>query len=96
MGSKRKHISREARIQMMDEEILDVAGAAELLGVSKKAVYGLLKKGDMPARKVGKEWRFSRKNLINWVANAENLDTGNTAGNITDILKNSPNVRLVK
>jgi excisionase family DNA binding protein len=51
----------------MDSEILDVAGAAGLLGVSKTAIYGLLKKGELPARKIGKEWRFTRKNLLAYV-----------------------------
>jgi hypothetical protein len=43
---------------MMDKEILDVEGAATLLGVSI----------------VGREWRFSRTNLIEWVANGTAAD----------------------
>jgi excisionase family DNA binding protein len=61
---------RSERLHQMDSEIVDVAGAAALLGVSKTAIYGLLKKGELPARKIGKEWRFTRKNLLAYVGQA--------------------------
>jgi excisionase family DNA binding protein len=66
--------SRAERIEQMDEEILDVAGAARALGVSARTIYTLARKGDIPAMRVGREWRFARKNLIDWVTNSSQAD----------------------
>ena len=60
--------SRAERIAAMDEEILDAEGAAHVLGVSTRTVYTLARKGAIPAMRIGREWRFARKNLIDWVA----------------------------
>ena len=67
-------ITRWQRIAMMDQEILDVQGAATLLGVSTTTIYHLARKGEIPATRVGREWRFSRTNLIQWVANGSAAD----------------------
>jgi excisionase family DNA binding protein len=66
--------SREERIASMDKDILDVEGAAMLLGVSSRTIYNLARRGDIPATRVGREWRFARKNLIHWVANGSQAD----------------------
>jgi excisionase family DNA binding protein len=66
---KKPKTARWQRIAMMDREILDVEGAATLLGVSTTTIYNLARKGEIPATRVGREWRFSRTNLIQWVAN---------------------------
>jgi excisionase family DNA binding protein len=58
----------------MDEEILDVEGAARVLGVSTRTIYNLARKGDIPAMRVGREWRFARRNLVEWVANGSQAD----------------------
>jgi excisionase family DNA binding protein len=66
--------TRWQRIAMMDKEILDVEGAATLLGVSTTTIYHLARKGEIPATRVGREWRFSRTHLIQWVANGAAAD----------------------
>ena len=66
--------SREERTAGMDEEILDVEGAARALGVSSRTIYDLARKGKIPAMRVGREWRFARKNLREWVANSSQAD----------------------
>jgi excisionase family DNA binding protein len=66
--------SREQRIAAMDKNILDVEGAAALLGVSTRTIYTLARKGEIPATRVGREWRFARQNLITWVANGSQAD----------------------
>ena len=58
----------------MDEEILDVEGAARVLGVSTRTIYALARKGEIPAMRVGREWRFARKNLVDWVTNSSQAD----------------------
>src|SRR6267142_239943 len=71
---KKLKTARWQRIAMMDKEILDVEGAATLLGVSTTTIYNLARKGEIPATRVGREWRFARTNLIQWVANGAAAD----------------------
>src|SRR5215510_4797724 len=53
--------SRAERIEAMDAEVLDVGGAAKVLGVSTRTIYKLARKGGIPALRIGREWRFARK-----------------------------------
>ena len=71
---KKPKTARWQRIAMMDKEILDVEGAATLLGVSATTIYNLARKGEIPATRVGREWRFARSYLIQWVANGTAAD----------------------
>ena len=48
-------------------EILNIEEAAALLGVSIKTFNKVLHTQNMPARKIGREWKFSRRALIAWV-----------------------------
>lgn len=57
-----------------DREILNIEEAAALLGVSIKTFNKVLHSEDMPARKIGREWKFSRRALIDWVGNGQNRD----------------------
>lgn len=50
-----------------DREILNIEEAAQLLGVSVKTFNKVLHSERMPARKIGREWKFSRQALIHWV-----------------------------
>ena len=59
---------RKDKITRMDTSILDVRGAASLFGVSIYTIYRLISKSKLPATKVGKQWRFHRHSLINWLA----------------------------
>jgi len=52
----------------MDKEILSLEEAAELFNVSVKTFIKLLREEKVPARKIGREWRFSRKALIDWLS----------------------------
>ena len=52
----------------MDKEILTLEEAGEAFGVSVKTFIKLLREEKVPARKIGREWRFSRSALINWLS----------------------------
>lgn len=65
-GSQRKTTPHP----MPDQEILNIDGAAALLGVSVKTFSKVLREGDVPGRKVGREWKFSRQALIDWIGNS--------------------------
>ena len=44
-------------------EILKPTEVAEFLCIHKNTVYKLIKRGDLPAFRVGKSWRISRRDL---------------------------------
>jgi excisionase family DNA binding protein len=52
---------------MPEREILNIGDAAAFLGVSVKTFSKVLREEDVPGRKVGREWKFSRQALIDWV-----------------------------
>jgi excisionase family DNA binding protein len=52
----------------VEKEILNMEEAAELFNVSVKTFIKLLKEEKVPARKIGREWRFSRQALIQWLS----------------------------
>ena len=57
-----------------DDEILNIEEAAALLGVSAKTLNKVLHSEDIPARKIGREWKFSRQALIDWVGSGRSRD----------------------
>ena len=71
---ERRVRERADRLAGMDKAILDVGGAAELLGVSTATIYKLARAGKIPGTRVGREWRFGRQSLIQWVANGAQAD----------------------
>jgi excisionase family DNA binding protein len=52
---------------VVKKEILDVEEVAQLLSVSPRTVREQGRQGRLPGRKVGKEWRFSRQGLLQWL-----------------------------
>ena len=72
--SRRKSPARWQKTLKMDKEILDIEGAADVLGVSKTTIYKLARDGTIPATRVGREWRFSRSNLVDWIKNGTEAD----------------------
>lgn len=50
-----------------DGEILTVADVARFLRVPKSTVYKLARVGDLPASKIGKHWRFLRRDIHDWM-----------------------------
>ncbi|MHC4378310.1 MAG: helix-turn-helix domain-containing protein [Planctomycetota bacterium] len=57
-----------------DPEILNIEQAAQLLGVSVKTFNKVLHSQNLPARKIGREWKFSRRALIDWVGEGNSVD----------------------
>ena len=65
---------REPRHRTPQPDILTIDEAAELLGVSIKTFNKVLHNENMPARKIGREWKFSRQALIDWVGSGRSQD----------------------
>lgn len=51
----------------MQDEILTLPEVAQLLKVAEKTVYSMAQKGQLPAFKVGVQWRFKRADLDQWI-----------------------------
>ena len=49
------------------KDVLTIDEAAELLGVSVKTFNKVLHSENIPGRKIGREWKFSRQALIEWI-----------------------------
>ncbi|MCX7749454.1 MAG: methyltransferase domain-containing protein [Clostridia bacterium] len=64
----------------MDKEILTMEEAAELFGVSVKTFIKLLKEEKVPARKIGREWRFSKSALIHWLSSGDSQSYSSSEG----------------
>lgn len=63
----------------MDNSILNVEQAVEFLGVSEKTLIKLLREEHIPARKIGREWRFSKEALIKWLSSGDSCNYINKA-----------------
>lgn len=68
----------------MEKEILTMEEAAELFNVSVKTFIKLLKEEKVPARKIGREWRFSRKALIDWLSVGDSQVYSSSEGEARD------------
>lgn len=51
----------------MDSEILTIKEVAEYLKVNERTIYRLANKGEIPAFKVGNNWRFDRAKIAQWM-----------------------------
>jgi excisionase family DNA binding protein len=49
-------------------EVLTLEGAAELLQLAPEAVAELAAAGELPGRRIGEDWRFSRAAVLAWLA----------------------------
>jgi excisionase family DNA binding protein len=51
----------------MQDEILTLPEVAQLLKIAGKTVYSMAQKGQLPAFKVGGQWRFKRFDIDQWI-----------------------------
>jgi len=58
-------------VKLLDDDVLDAIQAAELLKVSRGTVLKLAQGGKIPAQKVGRQWRFSKEALIEWLKSGQ-------------------------
>jgi excisionase family DNA binding protein len=63
----------------MDNEILNLEQAMELFGVSERTMIKLLREENVPARKIGREWRFSKSALLRWLGEGDSANYQNHA-----------------
>lgn len=51
----------------MDKEVLTIKQVAEFLQMAYRTIYNLAKQREIPAFKVGSDWRFLKKDIENWI-----------------------------
>lgn len=49
-----------------DSNVLDSHEAARLLGAHVESLRRMARRGDIPAYKIGKDWRFNKQALLHW------------------------------
>lgn len=54
------------------EAFLDLAAIAETLAVSRRTVARMCAKGDLPAYKVGRQWRIRQRDFAKWMRERKN------------------------
>lgn len=52
---------------MTEREILNTKQAADFLGLTPFTIRKYAKAGVIPGRKVGKDWRFVKADLLTWI-----------------------------
>jgi len=62
----------------MAEQLLTLEQVAEYLNVDKFTVYRLLADKDLPAFKVGNQWRFKRRMIENWLVKNSSANRKNS------------------
>jgi excisionase family DNA binding protein len=55
------------------KEILDLKEVAEYLGLNKRTVYNLVRKGEIPGTKIGRQWRVKKDSLDDLFRNPKKL-----------------------
>jgi len=48
-------------------EVLSLNEAMSMLRMRRHTIVDLAKRGELPGRKVGREWRFPRAKLLRWL-----------------------------
>ena len=51
----------------MQDDVLTLEELATFLKVSETTTYSLVRSGELPGRKVGREWRFVRSQILAWL-----------------------------
>ncbi|ODS36567.1 MAG: hypothetical protein A7315_01805 [Candidatus Altiarchaeales archaeon WOR_SM1_79] len=61
----------------MNNEVLTVQEVADYLRIDIRTVYRLAKRGDIPCKKIGRQWRFNREEIEGLVGSGlRNRDNG--------------------
>jgi len=70
MPNGKNRNSKEGMPSKMDAHLMTVEDVADYLRVKPSTVYEWAKQGKLPASKVGRLWRFERKEIEAWVRNS--------------------------
>jgi excisionase family DNA binding protein len=63
-------VGRHSFTAAAEPEVLTLEQLAELLALEVEATEELAEAGEIPGRKLGEQWRFSRRAILDWLAGA--------------------------
>jgi excisionase family DNA binding protein len=52
---------------IVKRKVLTIPEVSEYLRVSRQTIYRMLKRGDIPAFRIGGDWRFNIEDLGHWI-----------------------------
>ena len=55
----------------MEKEVFTITETAKFLQLSKRSLYKLVRRGEIPGRKILNKWRFERETLKKWLSEGE-------------------------
>jgi excisionase family DNA binding protein len=53
--------------EVREKEVLNVEETGKFLGFAPYTIREKARDGEIPGRKIGGEWRFSRRRLLEWI-----------------------------
>lgn len=56
---------------MGEDEVMESMEAAKFLKVSRQTLMKYVQEGKIPAQKLGRQWRFSKEALIEWLKSGQ-------------------------
>ncbi len=71
MEPSRPQPEHQATHPLTRADVLSTSEVAELLGIPRSTVHHLARRGDLPARRVGRRWIFLRDHLAAAIAPLE-------------------------
>ena len=63
----------------MLDDLMTTKELAEYLQLDRMTIYKLLKSGDIPANRVGHQWRFVRSDIDSWSRSKQTSESITTA-----------------
>ena len=69
-GEDQMQTGRHSFTPAMPTDVLTLGQVAELLQVEEDAARELAESGEVPGRRIGEDWRFSRDAILRWLAHA--------------------------
>lgn len=61
----------EVEVMSDEDEVLTLKEAADYLKIPEGTMYKLAQEGRVPGRKAGRQWRFHRDSLNDWLKGKE-------------------------
>lgn len=70
---------------MEKDKFLTVKELCQYIKMPKPTLYMFLRKGLIPAAKIGKQWRFNRDSIDKWMADKEKYYVEKRGRRVTDV-----------
>ena len=82
--------------ELLINDILTAQEAAEVLKLPLKRIIVLARRGELPAKKLGKEWRFKASEIVKWFADWQpnTFDPNRKAGEILQAINGKTKNRI--